>query len=52
MHKYSYIFKQETNGHRNFYVDHYINYYNYERIKSKLKGMSPVPYRTHALQAA
>ncbi|WMT42168.1 IS3 family transposase [Paenibacillus sp. D2_2] len=30
----------------------YINYYNYKRIKSKLKGMSPVQYRTHAQQTA
>ncbi|NQX61664.1 IS3 family transposase, partial [Paenibacillus qinlingensis] len=28
------------------------NYYNHERIKKKLKGMSPVQYRTHASQAA
>ncbi len=28
----------------------YIDYYNYERISLKLKGMSPVQYRTH-LQA-
>lgn len=25
----------------------YINYYNYDRISMKLKGMSPVQYRTH-----
>lgn len=27
----------------------YIDYYNYERISLKLKGMSPVQYRTHSL---
>ncbi|WP_139170764.1 IS3 family transposase, partial [Paenibacillus naphthalenovorans] len=27
-------------------------YYNHKRMKAKLKGMSPVQYRTHALQAA
>ncbi|MBO5409717.1 MAG: IS3 family transposase, partial [Clostridia bacterium] len=27
----------------------YIHYYNYERISLKLKGMSPVQYRTHSL---
>ncbi|MCI1593276.1 IS3 family transposase, partial [Heyndrickxia oleronia] len=27
-------------------------YYNHKRIKTKLKGMSPVQYRTHALVAA
>lgn len=26
----------------------YINYYNHRRIKLKLKGMSPVEYRTHS----
>ena len=26
----------------------YIHYYNYERISLKLKGMSPVQYRTHS----
>lgn len=29
----------------------YIRYYNHDRIKAKLKGLSPVAYRTH-LQAA
>ena len=27
----------------------YIYYHNYERISLKLKGMSPVQYRTHSL---
>ena len=27
----------------------YIHYYNNERISLKLKGMSPVQYRTHSL---
>ena len=26
-------------------IDDYINYYNYDRIKEKLKGLSPVNYR-------
>lgn len=30
----------------------YIEYYNNKRIKSKLKGMSPVQYRNHSLQVA
>ncbi len=30
-------------------VDNYIHYYNHERIKLKLKGLSPVQYRTQAL---
>lgn len=37
-------FKQEL-------IDH-IDYYNNRRIKVKLKGMSPVNYRTHFLQVA
>ena len=31
-------------------LDEYIYYYNNERISLKLKGMSPVQYRTHADQ--
>ena len=30
----------------------YLDYYNYRRIKQKLKGMSPVQYRFHTLQPA
>ncbi|MBG9536488.1 IS3 family transposase, partial [Bacillus thuringiensis] len=30
----------------------YIEYYNHKRIKAKLKGMSPIQYRTHTLGAA
>ncbi|MDO5946652.1 IS3 family transposase, partial [Burkholderia cepacia] len=30
-------------------LDHYIHYYNHERIKLKLKGLSPVQYRTQPL---
>lgn len=30
----------------------YIDYYNNKRIKGKLKGMSPVNYRTHFLKIA
>jgi putative transposase len=33
-------------------LENYIHYYNHKRIKAKLKGMSPVQYRTHALVAA
>jgi putative transposase len=32
-------------------LDRYIHYYNHERIKQKLKGLSPVQYRTQALVA-
>ncbi|MCY6412519.1 IS3 family transposase, partial [Acinetobacter sp. VNH17] len=30
----------------------YIHYYNHERIKMKLGGLSPVEYRTQSLFAA
>ncbi|MBQ2285831.1 MAG: IS3 family transposase, partial [Clostridia bacterium] len=30
-------------------LNEYIYYYNNERISTKLKGMSPVQYRTHSL---
>ncbi|TBP67052.1 IS3 family transposase, partial [Klebsiella quasipneumoniae] len=33
-------------------IDEYIHYYNHKRIKQKLKGLSPVEYRTQALLAA
>ena len=33
-------------------LENYIKYYNLKRIKAKLKGMSPVQYRIHTLQAA
>lgn len=31
-------------------ISEYIEYYNVKRIKAKLKGLSPVSYRTHVLQ--
>ena len=33
-------------------ISKYIDYYNHNRIKAKLKGMSPVQYRTHAQKIA
>ena len=33
-------------------IEDYIDYYNNERISLKLKGLSPVEYRTQALKAA
>jgi transposase InsO family protein len=33
-------------------TEKYINYYNNDRIKQKLAGMSPIKYRTHASQLA
>ena len=31
--------------------DAYIDYYNNDRVKLRLKGMSPVQYRTHFAEA-
>lgn len=33
-------------------LDEYIRYYNHDRIKLRLDGMSPVKYRAHVAQAA
>lgn len=33
-------------------IDNYIHYYNHERISLRLKGLSPVEYRTQALMTA
>lgn len=33
-----------------FAISEYISYYNFKRIKSKLKGLSPVNYRNQVLQ--
>ena len=33
-------------------IERYIQYYNNERIKQKLGGMSPAQYRTHTNQLA
>jgi putative transposase len=33
-------------------IEKYIHYYNNDRIKQKMAGMSPVQYRTHASQSA
>ncbi|WXK34694.1 IS3 family transposase (plasmid) [Mycetohabitans rhizoxinica] len=32
-------------------IDNYIRYYNHDRIKVKLRGLSPVEYRTRFAQA-
>lgn len=43
------LYLQEFNSIEHFHqeVKEYIHYYNNHRIKAKLKGMSPVKYRTH-----
>jgi len=50
--EFLYLKEFESVEHFKQELEKYIMYYNNQRIKAKLKGMSPVQYRTHALQAA
>jgi putative transposase len=50
--EFLYLKEFESVKHFKVELEKYINYYNNKRIKAKLKGMSPVQYRTHAQQAA
>lgn len=52
--KSEFLYTQEFESVEQFKaeLDQYITYYNHKRIKAKLKGMSPVQYRTHALEVA
>lgn len=47
-----YLKEFESMEHFKQELEKYIYYYNHKRIKAKLKGMSPVQYRTHAQEAA
>ncbi len=47
-----YLKEFESMEHFKVELEKYIYYYNHKRIKAKLKGMSPVQYRTHAQVAA
>ncbi|MDK8643656.1 IS3 family transposase [Niallia taxi] len=47
-----YLHDFENMEHFKRELESYIYYYNHIRIKAKLKGMSPVQYRTHAPEAA
>ena len=49
--EFLYIKEFESVEHFKLELEKYIEYYNNKRIKAKLKGMSPVQYRTH-VQAA
>lgn len=42
-----YLKEFESMEHFKRELENYIHYYNHKRIKAKLKGMSPVQYRTH-----
>ena len=48
------LYLEEFNSMAHFKeeLEKYIHYYNHKRIKAKLKGMSPIQYRTHAKEAA
>jgi len=46
--EFLYLMEFESIAHFKQELSKYIYYYNHNRIKSKLKGMSPVQYRTHA----
>lgn len=56
MRQYQYMLKQKGIKEKEYKnieeLDEYIDYYNNSRIKSKLKGMSPVQYRQHSLLVA
>lgn len=47
-----YLQEFESMDHFKQELEEYIHYYNHQRIKVKLKGMSPVDYRVHTLKAA
>lgn len=47
-----YLQEFESMEHFKKELEQYIEYYNHKRIKAKLKGLSPVQYRTQSLQAS
>lgn len=49
--EYFYLNQFDTTEQLQAGIRHYIHYYNHERIKTKLKGLSPVQYRNQALAA-
>ena len=50
--EFLYLKEFESIEHFKEGLEKYIHYYNTKRIKAKLKGMSPIQYRTHAQLAA
>jgi len=50
--EFFYLHEFESVDHFKKELARYMDYYNHKRIKSKLKGMSPVQYRAHAQQVA
>lgn len=49
--EFLYLQEFESREHFREELDKYIKYYNNNRIKTKLRSMSPVQYRTHASKA-
>lgn len=47
-----YLQEFEDMNHFKRELEDYLDYYNHTRIKAKLKGMSPVEYRSHTLSTA
>lgn len=50
--EFLYLKEFESIEHFKEELDKYMDYYNNKRIKSKLKGMSPIKYRIHAQNVA
>lgn len=50
--EFLYLKEFESIDHFKQELEKYMDYYNNKRIKTKLKGMSPVQYRSHAQQIA
>lgn len=50
--EFLYLKEFESMDHFKKQLENYIHYYNTKRIKAKLKGMSPIQYRTHAQSVA
>ncbi|WP_419150425.1 IS3 family transposase [Lysinibacillus xylanilyticus] len=47
-----YLQEFESTAHFEQELQDYIHYYNHKRMKGKLKDLSPVEYRTQALEVA
>jgi len=50
--EFLYLNEFESIEHFKQELSKYIDYYNHKRIKAKLKGMSPIQYRTHSQKVA
>lgn len=49
--EFLYLKEFESIEHFKQELEQYIDYYNQKRIKTKLKGMSPIQYRIHTSKA-